>query len=357
MMWQPRRFLPRAGQDWRIRQYGRAIKAAAAYGSAYGAYRIGYGNWRAPKANAKTTAKAIHSTHKNTRKVRRELYKIQKKDKPVVKLAKQLKNLQIQSKSDQGELIVRIRDNSRTTATVNGQAVSDILGWSTTTIESVLANCKFFNPAAPGTLTTADLSTGTYQRDIHFASSYSRLRVRNNYQVPARVSLYCCLVKDDTNLSPRTTWGNGMSDISSLTYNDPMTFPSDSHQFGDMYKIESSSKKVLNPGQELTLSYSAPKFIYDPSLVDNHNLAYLKQYKCHGYLVVVEGVMGHDTTANEQGNLEAAVDIEIYRNFKVHYSAGAQIRLLHTSDGFDTFTNGGVVSSKPVCDNIGYSVS
>lgn len=309
------------------------------------------------KWNARKAAKTVNKATKRTRKLRMELYKIKKRDRPVAKLAKQLKNLQIQSKSDQGELIARIRDNSRSLCGVNAQSAADILGYSTATLESILSQCKFFNPSVPGTLTTADISSGTFQRDIHFATAYTRLRVRNNYQVPARVSIYCCLVKDDTSISPRTAWANGLADIGSVTYTDPMTFPSDSQQLSDLYKIESSVKKVLIPGQEMSLSYSAPKFIYDPSLVDSHNLTYLKQYKCHGYIVVVEGVMGHDTTADEQGNLAAGVDIEIYRNFKVHYSAGAQIRVLYTSDGLSTFTNGGVVSSKPVCDNIGYSVA
>lgn len=352
----------RAGplRPYRRNNYVRNAVYAAGPIAAYAAGRIRHAmanSGMSIPSRPTQAAKAVNKAIKANRKMRNELVRINKKEKPVAKLAKQVKNLQIMSKADQGELIYRERDASLLKCNVNEQNASDILGWSTSTLESVLANCKFFNPAVPGTLTTADLSTGTYQRDIHFASAFSRLRVRNNYQVPVRVDIYCCLVKDDTNITPRNAWNNGLADMSSLTYTSPMTFPTDSHQFTDIYKIHMTSKKLLAPGQEHSVKYTAPKFIYDPSLVDSHGLTYLKQFKCHGYIVKVEGVLGHDTSAGEAGNLQAGVDIEIYRSFKVHYSAGAQIRILATSDGFDAFTNGGVITSKPVADNIGYSVA
>lgn len=320
-------------------------------GAAKAVYKVG------SKVGSKLFAKKIYSANKKSRKVRRELYKLNKKDKPIAKLTKQVKNLQIMSKSDQGELIYRSRQESRCLASVNTQGVIELDGWQASTLEGVLANCKFFNPSVPGTLTTADLSSGTYQREIHFNKAYTRMRLRNNYQVPARVSVYCCVVKDDTNITARTAWGNGLTDISSLTYNSPMTYPTDSSQFLDMWKIQSHTKKLLSPGAECIISYNAPKFMYDPSLYDSHNLNYLKAYKCHIYMVVVEGVLGHDTSADERGNIQAGVDVELQRNFIVNYAAGAQIRLLVTSDSFDSFTNGGVITSKPVADNLGYSVS
>lgn len=338
----------------------RSASRYVALGSALAGTGMRVGKWykrRYGQQSADQLANTIYRGYKKRARVAKKVNKKIRKSMPLNKLKSQVRELQKQSKSDQGELIYRARDNLRVTAAVNSQAAGDVLGYSAVTLESVLANCKFFNPSVPGTLTTADLSSGTFQRDIHFKRAMSKIIVRNNYQVPARVRLYGCVAKEDTGITPRTTWVNGLADIGSAVYTDAMTYPSDSRQFTDIYKVAVSLRKTLEPGQECELSYSSKEFDYDPSLYDSHNLAYLSEYGCHGWIIIVEGVMGHDTAADEQGALQAAVDVAIYRNFKVLYPAGANLRLLATSDGFSTFTNGGVVSSKPVSDNIGYSVA
>lgn len=333
-----------------------------AFGSTLGALAVGaaksYMYGQAKNVARKALNSAIRRARGKPQKKAKKAPKLKRgKGARMAKLSKQVRNLQVRTKQTQGELIYRSRESGRVTVNVNAQGASDFTGHTITTLEGVLANCKFFNPSVPGTLTTADLSSGTYYQEINFARSTTKLIARNNYQVPCRVSIYCFVVKEDTSISPKTAWNNGLTDISSLTNASPMVYPTDSQQLSDLYYIAVSQKKILNPGQEIELVYSPPGFMYDKSLSDSHNLSYQAKYCNHSWLVNVEGIMGHDTTQAEIGCLQGGVDVGVHRSFRVLYAAGANIKILAVSDSFNSFTNGGVVSSKPVSDNIGYSIA
>ena len=65
----------------------------------------------------------------------------------------------------------------------------------------------------------------------------------------------------------------------------------------------------------------------------------------------------HDSIADEQGIAQAGVDIlrEMVHTLK-YDSGGVDINDVIIDDNSSSFTNGAVVSSKPVSDNIGYSL-
>lgn len=236
-------------------------------------------------------------------------------------------------------------------------------GFSSNAIETFSANLRFYDPAAPATLVTADPNTGTYARDINFKNVYVKLLMRNNYQVPARVKVYLCKVKNDTNDAILTTYTNAITDQvinASVDETDALIHLTDIERVKENWNIDCVVDKVLEPGQEATASHSTGSFAYDPSHLDQNSDIYQKRFKSFIFVVRVEGVLGHDTTvATEQSLLLAGVDTMLsYKSVIEYNSGGADLDDIYIKeDRIQSFTNGGVASLKPIADNIAYSIS
>lgn len=228
-------------------------------------------------------------------------------------------------------------------------------------IEGYCANLRYFNPATPGTLTTANPATGTYSSKIHFDNVYSKLMLRNNYQVPVKVKVYLVKPKGDTNINPHTYYSNGITDqvIGGGDETTPTIYLNDIDVFKEQWSIKVLKDVVLDAGAWCEVKHSTGKFDYDPSLFDSHTVAYQPKFKSAVFMIRLEGVLGHDTTVTtEHTNLAGQVDYMRTTVAKITYDAGVNLNDIYISDGRDaSFTNGGVVSSKPVADNIGYSLS
>lgn len=213
-------------------------------------------------------------------------------------------------------------------------------GLTPSMIESSLANLRYYNPAVPGTLTTADGSTGTFQRKFGIHSFYSKLVVRNNYRVPAKVTLYVCRPKQDTNITPYAAFSQGMTDQGNPVINRTMLFLTDSDQFNELWSIEKSKSFELTPGHERVYSCSSPAFEYDPSLFDSHSLNYIKHARTRIFVIRVEGVLAHDTSVTtEQGKAPSQVDCSVETKLVIKYDAGTNLNDFSISDGYDSFTN------------------
>lgn len=269
-----------------------------------------------------------------------------------------MKTLQKEAKSSIGTLVYRITDGLAQLCVANTQGNESVFINAFAEIETVLAQLKYYDPATPGTLVTADGSTGTYSRNFYFKPTYMKITIRNNYQVPCNVRVYQLKVKTDTNMTPETAWLNGLADLSNGTINDIGMYPSDSPQFGDFWGVINETTIRLEPGQEKKFSMSSPSFNYDPSISDSHALAYQVDQHVRSMLVSVSGVIGHDSAVTtEFGRLGAGVDIDLYKVYTIDYDAGANLKYIYYSNGYSTFTNGGLVSNKPVADNQAYSLS
>lgn len=333
---------------------GGVIAAAAPY-----AYR----QFISPAAKAfYSAAKKVYNFKNRTFTAKPTTYKkgfgrvSRKRPIPKKGLKNQVKELKRLAEADTGELIYRDRATDAVLCSVNGTAHSDFVLNSTSHLEGVLAQLRYYNPSVPGTLTTADGATGSFEKEFYFTTCYGNLTCRNNYQVPVDVSIYLVKVKNDTSIIPTTAFTDGLADVGSPTSTSPLVYLTDSPIFNDLWKITNTYKFKLSPGQQKSYSASTPKFMYDPSLTDVHGLVYQRKNKTMAFIVRVEGVIGHDTTADEQGCLAAGVDVMFDRTFKVKYQAGADIKYIHVVNSASTFTNGGVVSNKPVSDNQQYSV-
>lgn len=273
-------------------------------------------------------------------------------------LKRQVRNLQMQMSSTTGTLTYTSRFTQRFLSNVNAKAYGVMAGDITVSrFETVLGELRFFDPTTPGTLVQGSGATATYARKYHFATIHSAMHCKNNYQVPCKVSVYCLTPKDDTSINPATAYENGLADVGNPSNTSPLVNITDSPQFNQLWRIRMKKSKVLQAGQSFNVKYAVKDVMYAPDLVDSHSQAYQSRFKCQAWLVVVEGLLGHDTSADQQGFLQAGVDCSNKVKYVVKYDAGADIKYHVIADDADTFTNGGVVSSKPVADNLPYSVA
>lgn len=280
--------------------------------------------------------------------------------KPVYKqvkgMKKQISQLKKIAESDQGTHIHRIkRGGDQVTAAANRSHFAVYSHNQVSFLEAALAELRYYDPSVPGTLVNADGTTGTFHKDFYFRKTYHKCTVRNNYQVPARVTLYNFVVKSDTSISPSAAFTQGLTDVGNPLSTSPMVYPTDSPQLLDLYTIKQTKSRLLQPGQEMSIIHSTKPFLYDPSFVDSHTLTYIKAFGGGAFGVRVEGVVGHDTTADEQGLLNAGVDVEVDHRFEIVYAAGADIKYITLDDQMSSFTNSGVVSNNFGVDNVPYS--
>jgi len=279
---------------------------------------------------------------------------------PKKSLKEQVKAIQKEIKTNQATLVYKeIGTGRNVQSAVNQQTLGPLTQVTMGSYETVLAELRFFNPSVPGTLIQGSGASGTYERSYHFKSVYSKVSLVNNYQIPVKVKLYCCVPKEDTNIIPITAFTNGLADVGNPSNTSPYLDLTESPQFNKLWKIHKSVKKILQPGQVCKSSVNFKDIMYNPSIFDSHALDYQKKYKTFNWFVRITGVLAHDTAVTtEQSLAPCGVDFLTQTNYTVEYDAGVDLKWITISDTSDaSFTNGAVVSSKPVADNIGFSLA
>lgn len=316
---------------------GTVLAAAAAYGARK--MRAGFGGYGTGTGQNKRRRGAV-SGRKRKRKQMRTSTSVAQRCKRDIKMLKR------RVESGMGTYVYKLRSTTRLLSSVNQVAYSLVTGSNTTNIEGAIDNLPVFNPALPGTYTFVDFTSGTQQKEVEIASTYSYCLVKNNYDAPVRCTIYVVVPKVDTSISATTAMSNGLTDEGSgLGLTTPLIGPRDSEQFNDLYRVKYKVSKELVAGQTMKASFRAGSFQYDPSFVDNHTSVNQKAYKAHSYLIRIEGVLGHDTANDEQGYLPAGIDISRVLIYTIKYEAGADIKYIEVDDNANSFTVGGVVSS------------
>ncbi len=288
---------------------------------------------------------------------RRKYKKRRNVQKQIKTMKKQIKSVKRIAESDMGTHLSRFRNTGSVLSTVNLMTQTAISAVTVTTLETVIGELLYYDIKIPGTLLNVSGTTGTFQKEFYFDKVYSIMKVRNNYQVPCSCTIYLVQPKEDTSISPTTAFTNGLIDQGNPTFNSPLVFITDSIQFKDLWKITKSARYVLQPGDVASLTYNGKKFQYDPSLVDSHALTFQNRFGGAVFIIRVDGPLGHDTVADEQGQMLAGLDYQMDRTFIVKYSAGADIHNINVTDSSDSFTNGGVCSNMPLADNQAYSLA
>lgn len=320
-----------------------------------------YDRYTAPTSAPATSPYKVSSSKPSYSRGSRGRKKIPRKRKSKIKkIEKDIRSLRKYDKTGMGIHTHRKLASTNLTSSVNAQGWA-ILGNSATTgnYELALANLKYFD-SSTNTLVTADAASGTYSRTVEFKSVGAHLEIRNNYQVPCDYTLYLCKIRDDSSLSASTCWTNGLandqSNITALTQLG--NYPTDYSSVNDIWNLSVSKKGRLLPGETVTASHYEKDISYDPSKTDSHALSYQRELKSFQFLLVIRGIIGHDTVQDEQTLLQAGVDVKSSETWVVQYNAGKTLNRFYTDNGMDTaFTNAGVATNQPVADNQSYSLA
>lgn len=326
------------------RNYGRRLSIAQR--ARILAVQLGYAGLGAIKYGA--PAGLAYGAYKGPTYVKRKYKKIFKK-----------KSVQKQNKRRISYLKKRL-DNNEATITHRSRVTDAVLvagfnqctysngaGSQKSSIETAISVLKFFDPSAPSTLQDVNYNSGTFQKQILIKNS-SVITFRNNYSVPVKLELWICRPKADTDQAPVNAITNGFADIGGLAITDPLSKPLDSFILRDLWTLKKKKKVILQPGQSCTSYHSEKPFSFDTSLVDTHNLSYIKQFKANSWLYRVEGVLAHDSVADQQGHQKAGVDLTLDKTFVIKYDAGIDLNFVITSNSSDGFSN---VPNTTVLDN------
>ncbi len=325
---------------------GTGAKLAAALGTIAS---LGYGTSRYATRSARPMKRKFK---------RRKMYKRRSSriSRPVQGLKKQVKQLKRLAEADMGTHVHRTRIAHDLDSAVNSQNSDSDGVIAKGLLEAVIAQLRYYDPSNPGTLLVADGGTGTFQNEFYFEKVHTRITVRNNYITPCWVSVYACLVIADTDKTPFAAFQQGLVDLSNVAETSPLTYLTDSQIFKDLWRIDSSKKVLLEAGQSCQMTYTSKPFHYDPSLVDSHTQAFQRNFRGMSWHVNVEGIVAHDSLVDDQGIMQASVDVKIDVTYIVKYPAGADIKFVFVADASDTFTNTPIISNKPIASNQTYTV-
>lgn len=257
-----------------------------------------------------------------------------------------------------GTYTYRQRQTGRLLCSVNSRNTASTSINGTTNFEEAINNLPTFNPATPGTYTFVDFTAGSLAKSVECIYHSGMMVMKNNYNIPVKATMWCCYPKGDTSIHPDTAWNSGLADVSaSATRNTPMCAPMDSPHFRDLWVIHKKVQRTLKAGESLVIKHTVGRFSYDPTFHDEHALLFQTRYKSYAFMYQVEGVLAHDTTADQQGNANGGVDWQIFRKYVVQYEAGADIEYKEYVDDNDPFTNGAVVASYSDVTKESYAVN
>lgn len=302
--------------------YKTASKIAGAYQAGMLGARLAYRGGRyirrkfgAKKVNVRVPKRAMRARPKKTLKaVAKEVNNLKKK-------VSTLNTIYIKKYRSYGSLTASTNQTNYAVTTLNSASV----------INGVIDSVKYFNPSAPSTLINVDLTAPTYQQKVSITKSYMRLTIRNNFSVPCFVDVYFVKCKKDTSIDPDTAISNALADMSNASLTASQVFPTDCHDFNDLWKIVKHKRYLMNPGKTVIFTGSCPSFDYDVSLSDSQTESYLRYMHGSQIMVRVEGMIAHGL-ASGVGNMQCGVDYELRRHHTVEYSGGVATQYIEVED-------------------------
>lgn len=273
--------------------------------------------------------------------------------------SKAIRELQRHDRASLGDMTYRELSAQQILCTPGTQKVHEFSGACTpSSIETVLAQCKYFDPATPGTLVVGSQAAGTYQRNTLIKSISAKLLLRNNYQSDVKVKVYLCHAKDDSNVSPEGAWSNAIADGSNLSaLTELQQYPTDYDLFNDLYRSKVVVNTTLAPGQSITTANTEKDIEYNSAVMDTQSLTYQKQNKMFGWLVVISGTTMHNPATGVQSLGAGGVDALTSTTYRVKYDAGINIRYIYCVNDVPVGADTDVQSHQPIPDNITYSAA
>lgn len=279
-----------------------------------------------------------------------------KKSTTIASISKKLRKIQRHVNNEQATHTHRRLDISQLIAPAYVVTYGDYDKGNLTSLHLACAALRYYNPGT-NALVTNDAGAGTYNNEVLITVS-RKLVIRNNYQVPANIQVYSQTPKVDTSIAPYQACVNGLADQGGVAITSPLVYYSDSEENKAYWYSKKLKDMIIQPGQQVMVSHQTKEFPFDFSNADTHALQYQKKLGAHVFTVRLQGVFGHDSVAAaEVATLSAGLDIAQYVTYKIVYDAGKSLSDFSISNNQSTFTNGGLVSNKPVSDNQAYSVA
>lgn len=325
--------------------------------AAYGAVKYMYN--RATAAPTRNSAPAQPLKARPSKPRKRVVRKQPRQKRDLSRCKKAIKSLKQDVNTALGTITYRNVKSGSSLSVANKRDTKEFADVNvTSTLESITSVLEFFDPSNPAVLITASQSAGTYQRNVMFKSISSKIHLRNNYKTDARLKVYLCHCKDDTDKSPLTCWNSGVPDASDMTDStDLLSYPSDQNLFNDLWRSKLVINTTLSPGQSITANNTEKDVEIDAAVIDSHNLSYQKEYKSFVWLILTEGTICHDTVASEQGIGPAGVDYIVHNTYKMSYNAGINLTKVVASNQLDNFTTSAVQSHQPVAANQPFGIA
>lgn len=242
--------------------------------------------------------------------------------KQVKKLTTQVRNISRSLHTNTGYLTHKKRDKAFIACLANESQYRALSPLTRNTMEEAIQSVPYFEG---GTMSNIDLTDDTFQRKVNFKSVASTVTVRNNRITPCEVRVYVYGCKNATNLDPKDTYISGLIDQMDVsTPLHPMMYPSDVKHVADDWKQIKCVKKILNSGQQMSVSHAEKNIGYDTSLSDLHVSTYQKQYKSFCFLVRLEGVPAvQNNNTDLVGTNDSKLTIIMDTVKKIEYDSGS----------------------------------
>lgn len=268
------------------------------------------------------------------------------------KLSRQVKDINYTLKHDMAKHTNRRRATGGSSSLHNDETILNLVPISGGSIKTAIANLRYYDPSAPGTLVTANAATGTYSRHITIKNIHSTLRIRNNYHVPMRFEMASFTPRGGTNVNCITAVANSKADnfVGGPIGNPTNLFFSDYEQLKKLYKKEKSSGlRTMNPGSTYEMSFNTGKFDFDPSVFADDPESFQSRFKSLQWLVRHFGELAHDSVnlGTEVGYSGSSLDFEILTNVEIEYDAGTSLNDISVDSNVSTFTTSAVCANKP----------
>ncbi len=279
--------------------------------------------------------------------------------KKVKRLSRAVKKVKDLAEQGTGELLYRERFTYQLQLIATNEANYNSFNLcAIQAIERSLGAVKFYDPAAPATLVTTNVNTGTFQREYLFHNSYQMV-IRNNFVVPVKLRMYIVVPKTQTSLTPEAAITAGYNDKGTGLLSSALMYFSDSDIFTQTWRIVKSKICILQGGSQINWSYHHPVFKYDPTVEDTFNENFYPQYGGASLLARIEGVIGHDNvTPTLVGSMAVAIDVQTTSVFRILYDAGVNLKNIVVNDSSATIAyNGATITQKPQAINQIFLVS
>lgn len=222
----------------------------------------------------------------------------------------------------------------RMSAPANGCEYVRLTSHSLPKIHSNIANLRYIREdQVPMTYAVRDADLAHIGTDMKFRIKvYSKVLLRNNNATPACLDIYRVVPKNTTGSEPEDdleTIDENKANYA-LSHDSVFAYPSASSKFTDTWKIQSHSKVILKPGDELKLHGKSNHTWNSNDDLDgasHKSHKYQERYQPIIWLIRIQGVLCHSDqdvagAENQVGFSGAKCDILHETYHTVYYNAG-----------------------------------